>query len=154
MVHPNSDRVPRVPPYSGNVLEAPTFQLRDYHPLWWPFPRPSSRLKLCNSMDVHRNIPNTPPTPSMQRPAPWHIDGLGLSAFAHHYLRNRSYFLLLQVLRCFTSLRSPLQTIFSPADDQPSADRVSPFGYLRIIGCLHLSEAFRSLPRPSSPSAT
>ena len=28
--------------------------------------------------------------------------------------------------------------------------RVSPFGYLRINGCLRLPEAFRSLPRPSS----
>jgi hypothetical protein len=29
--------------------------------------------------------------------------------------------------------------------------RVSPFGYLRIQACLRLPEAFRSLPRPSSP---
>jgi hypothetical protein len=29
---------------------------------------------------------------------------------------------------------------------------VSPFGYLRIIACLPLPEAFRSLPRPSSSS--
>lgn len=29
---------------------------------------------------------------------------------------------------------------------------VSPFGHLRIIGCLHLPGAFRSLPRPSSAS--
>ena len=28
--------------------------------------------------------------------------------------------------------------------------RVSPFGYLRVVGCLHLTAAFRSLPRPSS----
>ena len=29
--------------------------------------------------------------------------------------------------------------------------QVSPFGYLRISACLQLPEAFRSLPRPSSP---
>ena len=34
-------------------------------------------------------------------------DGLGFSAFAHHYSRNHIRFLLLQVLRCFSSLRSP-----------------------------------------------
>ena len=34
------------------------------------------------------------------------------------------------------------------------AGRVSPFGHLRVIGCLHLAEAFRSLPRPSSPVTT
>ena len=31
-------------------------------------------------------------------------------------------------------------------------DWVPPFGYSRIIGCLHLPETFRSWPRPSSPS--
>ena len=30
--------------------------------------------------------------------------------------------------------------------------RVPPFGYLRVNGRLHLSVAFRSLPRPSSAS--
>ena len=34
--------------------------------------------------------------------------GLGSSAFARHYSRNHSCFLFLQVLRCFSSLRSPL----------------------------------------------
>ena len=28
---------------------------------------------------------------------------------------------------------------------------VSPFGHLRVKACLRLTEAFRSLPRPSSP---
>ena len=32
--------------------------------------------------------------------------GLGSSYFARHYFRNRFFFLLLQVLRCFSSLRS------------------------------------------------
>ena len=33
--------------------------------------------------------------------------GLGSSHFDRHYSGNRSFFLLLQVLRCFSSLRSP-----------------------------------------------
>ena len=33
--------------------------------------------------------------------------GLGSFLFAHHYSGNRSFFLLLQVLRCFSSLRMP-----------------------------------------------
>ena len=33
--------------------------------------------------------------------------GLGSSPFARRYLENRVYFLFLQVLRCFSSLRSP-----------------------------------------------
>ena len=32
--------------------------------------------------------------------------GLGSSAFARHYSQNRVFFLFLQVLRCFSSLRS------------------------------------------------
>ena len=34
--------------------------------------------------------------------------GLGCSPFARHYQGNHNCFLLLQVLRCFSSLRSPL----------------------------------------------
>ena len=41
--------------------------------------------------------------PRARRDAP----GLGSSAFARHYLRNHCCFLFLQVLRCFSSLRSP-----------------------------------------------
>ena len=35
------------------------------------------------------------------------IYGLGYSPFARHYSENRCFFLLLQVLRCFSSLRMP-----------------------------------------------
>ena len=43
---------------------------------------------------------------------PIHLDatGLGCSDFARHYYRNRGFFLLLEVLRWFTSLRSPVPT--------------------------------------------
>ena len=62
--------------------------------------------------------------------------GLGYSPFARHYWGNHSYFLFLQVLRCFSSLRWP-----------PPAG----FGDPRVKGHLHLTAAFRSLSRPSSP---
>ena len=73
--------------------------------------------------------------------------GLGCSAFARHYLRNHSYFLFLRVLRCFSSPRSPPHK----AGIRPSAGWVPPFGHHRVNGCLRLTGAFRSLPRPSSP---
>ena len=75
------------------------------------------------------------------------ITGLGYSPFARHYWGNHCYFLFLQVLRCFSSPRSPP----SMMDDRPSACRVVPFGNLRIRGHLHLPGAYRSLSRPSSP---
>ena len=37
------------------------------------------------------------------------------------------------------------------ADDRPSACRVVPFGNPRVKGHLHLTAAYRSLSRPSSP---
>ena len=72
--------------------------------------------------------------------------GLGCSHFAHHYSGNHYCFLFLQVLRCFSSLG-----LLPFRDTGPSAQWVAPFGNLRIKGCLHLPEAYRSLPRPSSP---
>ena len=41
--------------------------------------------------------------------------------------------------------------IYSYRSNRLLIDWVSPFGYLRIKACLRLPEAFRSLPRPSSP---
>ena len=58
------------------------------------------------------------------------------------------YFLFLQVLRCFSSLRLPL---YFSTDNHPSGDWVVPFGNLGIRGYLHLPQAYRSLSRPSSP---
>ena len=40
--------------------------------------------------------------------------------------------------------------MYSRYSDWSSTSRVSPFGYLRINGYVHLPAAFRSLSRPSS----
>ena len=74
------------------------------------------------------------------------IQGLGFSPVARRYWGNHFCFLLLQVLRCFSSLRLP-----SLRNNASSMHWVVPFGYLRINGYLHLPGAFRSLSRPSSP---
>ena len=57
------------------------------------------------------------------------------------------YFLFLQVLRCFSSLRLPTALQYN----RPSTGWVVPFGNPRIKGYLHLPAAYRSLSRPSSP---
>ena len=72
--------------------------------------------------------------------------GLGSSHFARHYSGNRSFFLFLRVLRCFSSPGSPTLRC-----SRSSTWRVPPFGYPRINSCLQIPAAFRSLPRPSSP---
>ena len=104
-----------------------------YHRLWLFFPKHSTSLISCYAVVLQPRycLNNT---------------GLGCSAFARHYLRNHFCFLLLWVLRCFSSPRSP-----SLRNDWPSTSRVAPFGNLRIKGYLHLPEAYRSLSRPSSP---
>ena len=75
-------------------------RLRGYHSLWPAFPR-------CSAHFVSRSAgPTTPIALAL---------GLGSSRFARRYFGNRFYFLFLQVLRCFSSLGSPLGWRFSPA---------------------------------------
>ena len=77
-------------------------------------------------------------------------NGLGSSAFARRYLRNRCFFLFLRLLRCFSSPGSPPYVMDWRMDDTSSSYRVSPFRHLRIKDYLHLPAAFRSLSRLSS----
>ena len=73
--------------------------------------------------------------------------GLGYSHFARRYYGNRLLFLFLRVIRCFTSPGYLSDQIRVTPHYQR---RVAPFGDPRIYGRLHLTVAFRSLPRPSS----
>jgi hypothetical protein len=79
--------------------------------------------------------------------------GLGSSLFARRYSGNRFFFLFLEVLRCLTSLRW-LRSAYCIQRAMAGHDsrRVSPFGHPRVGACVQLTEAYRSLPRPSSPS--
>ena len=99
-------------------------------------------------------FPKTVPLPlksltTVRTPSCSH-NGLGSSAFARRYLRNRCFFLFLRVLRCFSSPRSLHTAMDLLYDDMGLPYRVSPFGYLRIVAYVQLPEAFRSLSRPSS----
>ena len=76
--------------------------------------------------------------------------GLGSFHFARRYFGNRGFFLLLGVLRCFSSPGSLPYVMDWRMDDRGLLCRVSPFRYLRINGYLLLPEAFRSLSRLSS----
>ena len=83
-------------------------------------------------------------TPDRTRP------GLGSSAFARRYLRNRVFFLFLRVLRCFSSPGSLPYVMDWRMDTWGMLMWVSPFRHLRIKGYLLLPVAFRSLSRLSS----
>ena len=108
-------------------------RVRGCHPLRRRFPTPSaSRALAIIAVLLPRRCRNN--------------GGLGCSPFARRYSGNHVCFLLLQVLRCFSSLRLP-----ALRHAAPSTRQVPPFGHPRIKGHLHLPADFRSLSRPSSP---
>ena len=110
MVAADSDRIPRVPPYSGGIRLTAPLPVRDFHPLRPDFPDGSGSWLL----DIRTLL-----QPRLRRNA----HGLGSSPFARHYSGNRFFFLLLQVLRCFSSLRTPRSSpIRTPPDHFLFAD--------------------------------
>ena len=143
MVLPASDGIPRVPPYSGSTQEGTKFQLQGYYLLWRAFP---DRFVYPVPLSLHIECPTTP------RGTPL---GLGFSRFARRYSGNRVCFLLLRVLRCFSSPGMPSNTLWIQVWILSHYGQwVSPFGNLRINAYLQLPEAYRCLSRPSSaPSA-
>ena len=88
MVLDDSVRIPRVPTYSGYHQASGSFRLQGFHFLWLTFPNHSAINFRSFSWSFY--------------PAPQ--DGLACSLFARRYLGNHSYFLFLQLLRCFNSL--------------------------------------------------
>ncbi len=113
--------------------------------------RPSQTVLLhTHSGWLPCSSPQTAPQPRTRNGCSLsHASGLGSSAFARHYSRNRVCFLFLGVLRCFTSPGSPLEA-FRPQAAGASRQRVPPFGHPRLKACLRLPVAFRRSPRPSS----
>ena len=107
-------------------------------------------LTLCGSF--FQKIRLSAAVPCRGPATPWSkLHGLGSSAFARHYLRNRCYFLFLRVLRCFTSPGVTSTAYFiQPWMAGHDPRRIAPFGHPGINVCLPLPRDFRSLPRPSS----
>src|SRR6516225_10319799 len=100
MVSVDSRRVSRAPRYSGTGFESRSFSFTRLSRSMAPLPR---GLQLTTGLV-------TLLLPALQPPLDRNATGLGCSDFARHYSRNRGFFLLLEVLRWFTSLRSPVPT--------------------------------------------
>ena len=117
------------------LLAAVRFRVRGFHSLRPAFPKPFSYLPahlLQSEPHVARN---------MVWPLPISLAAtLGITCC----------FLFLRLLRCFSSPGSLCTVMDWLYSDRGLLCRVSPFGYLRINGHLHLPAAFRSLLRPSS----
>ena len=69
-------------------------RIRSCHALRPDFPDRSSRHLSCNIVVLQPRLCHN-------------TDGLGSSPYARHYRENHCYFVFLQVLRCFSSLRLP-----------------------------------------------
>src|SRR5208282_721292 len=94
----DSNRLPRVRSYSGAEPEGLSCRVRDFHPLWSFIPERSATTSLAHSASLK--------TARSYNPARTSPGGLGYSPFARRYLGSRGCFPLLEVLRCFSSLRS------------------------------------------------
>lgn len=133
MVHPDSDRVSRAPPYSGYSRIHSSFRLRDYHPLSSCFPAVFS-YKSCTKWPSYNTVSASTDTVWAVPVSLAATQGISFDFFSSGYLD-------VSVLRV-----GFLSDIFS------SRRWVPPFGHLRINGRLHLPATFRSLSRPSSPA--
>ena len=105
MVLADSHGIPRAPRYSGFPSARFPFRLQGYYLLWLGFPSHSAKV---------RSRSTGPTTPLSGCP----FRGLGSSPFARRYLGNRSYFLFLQLLRCFSSLGCLPDPMCSDQDDR------------------------------------
>ena len=134
---PDSDRVSRVPSYSGYRWACSGFRLRGFHPLRrdLPVPSPSRRSAVSRSNNPGARAPRfglmrvrSPLLAESQLISP----PRGTEMF--HFPRCR-----------FTGL------CVRPVMMHDEMHRVAPFGNPRIKGYVPLPAAYRSLSRPSSP---
>ena len=145
MVLVDSRGISRVPRYSGSMSSEPiTCRLPGCHRLWPIVPDRSTNRLVYHSPALR---PNRPYNPGVQAPR------FGL-------VRVRSPLLAESLL---FSVPAGTEMVHFPALSStrlciqrgiPQHDSrwVAPFGHLRVEACLQLTEAFRSLPRPSSTS--
>ena len=153
MVLPASRRVPRVPRYLGTrqgslsrvAYGACTLYRRSFQIV-------RLRDRFLTPRNDCRRPTSGPATPSIQRRQAYisKVWAVPSSLAATGGIAN--CFLFLRVLRWFTSpgwLRHPMNSD-GAIEDCPRW--VAPFGDLRVKACLRLTGAYRSLPRPSSPS--
>ena len=104
MVLANSCRISRVPHYLGDCRgRAITFAYRTFTFSGSPFQDDSASDRFCDSRKPLQRPPRSSLDPDVATLAGLHHTGLGCSAFARRYSRNRGCFLFLRVLRCFSS---------------------------------------------------
>ena len=153
MVLADSHGVPRVPWYLGRDPKEPIrFRLRGHYPLWRSFPEPSANGAVCNSSTLVREGPDRSRDTGHATLARLTHGRFRLFPFRSPLLRESR---LLSFPGGTEMVHfppfAPTGLCIHPAVTEHDLCQVAPFGYPRIKACLRLPEAFRSLPRPSSP---
>ena len=138
MVPPDSHRISRVPRYSGYRWASARIRVRGFHPLRPSFPDGSTSVLSCR-------------VPVLQPQTCRNKVGLGYSAFARHYWRNHYCFLLLRVLRCFSSPRLPSDEIGIIHSSRIRLPHSEIRGSIRICQSPRLIAAYHVLHRLPEP---
>ena len=156
MVLPNSHKAPRTPCYSGADRKQVSriSRTRLSRSLAALSQGRSAIRSFCN---CSRDLPlplDRSHDPLWTTPAGLASPGFRLFPFRSPLLgESLVCFLFLRVLRWFTSPGwLPQSYVFSSRVALHYQCGVAPFGNRRITGCVLLPVAYRSLPRPSSPS--
>ena len=135
----DSDRITRVPPYSGYLTEFIIFRLQDCHLLRFAFPHNSTIIELCNSyIRILQPQINLVWAISCSLATTKEID---FSFFSSGYLDVS----VPRVALTYLCIQHAIPTHYHRW--------VPSFGDPRIKAYLQLPEAYRSLSRPSSASS-
>ena len=149
----DSDRVSRVPPYLGNRFnELYDFQIRDYHPLWFKLSWLDSpnHIIFDSSKKLQFSLIYSHDT-IVAKLAGMTLQWFRLFPVRSPLLRKSLLFSFPEGTEmCHFPSLSLTNLYIQLAVTEHYFSWVFPFGNLRIKDCLHLTEAYRSLPRPSS----
>lgn len=138
MVHPDSNRISRVPSYSGNPPGTTTYLTTGLLPSLVGFSKPF--FLSCYTL-LRPLQPQSPKELVWANPRSLATTyGISVDFFSCRYLDVS--------VPCVRLLNLCIQ--FKMTRHYPC--RVSPFGNLGVKGCMHLVRAYRSWPRPSSLS--
>ena len=143
MVLVDSHRISRVPWYSGYPAPSFDFRLQVFHLLRIGFPAASTSLQRLM------------PGPTTPKSTPKSQFRFGLFPFRSPLLRKSIFLSLPSGTEMVHFPEFASYTLYIQVQMTPiSRSRVPPFGNPRVIVYLQLTEAYRSLPRPSSPLRT
>ena len=138
MVLADSDRISRVPPYSGYCYQYKSLPVRGCHPLWPDFPIPFHFWFIPNIAALQpRYCRNN--------------SGLGCSPFARHYWGNHFCFLFLRVLRCFSSPGWPYVLLRNIRHKTDGLSHSGACGSIRICQSPQIFAACHALLRLREP---